>query len=100
MIDIDTFITTLYVIVDDYCKKFLAPAAKRPGPENKLSCSEVITLSIFGQWSRWRSESDFYRFAKQRLIDAFPSLPDRTNYNRLTRQHRDAITHFGLRPIE
>jgi hypothetical protein len=28
-----------------------------------LSDAEVLTLAILAQWSRWRSERDFFRFA-------------------------------------
>jgi hypothetical protein len=52
-------------------------------------------LAIFGQWSRFGSERAFYRFAKQQLIAAFPSLPDGSGYNRLARKHRDTTTYMG-----
>jgi hypothetical protein len=48
MVDIDTFLTTLYVMVDDFCKTAL-PAESPPGPAAALSRSEVLTLAIFGQ---------------------------------------------------
>ena len=31
MVDPDTFLTTLYVMVDDFCKTFV-PLARPPGP--------------------------------------------------------------------
>jgi hypothetical protein len=31
MIDKDTFLTTLYVMVDDFCKTYLTPEEIRPG---------------------------------------------------------------------
>jgi hypothetical protein len=46
--DVDTFLTTLYVIVDDFCKTSL-PLERHPGPQATLSRSEVVTLAIFGQ---------------------------------------------------
>jgi hypothetical protein len=72
MLDVDTFLTTLYVTVDDFCQS-RAPKRK-PGPEASLSASEVITLSIFARWSRFASERDFYR-AMPRLTCATLSLP-------------------------
>lgn len=95
MIDIDTFLTTLYVIVDDFCKSEL-PEERRPGPEASLSRSEVITLNILGQWSRFRNQRDFYRFAEQKLRPAFPTLPNRAQYNRLVRRYRDDTVAFFL----
>lgn len=95
MIDTDTFLTTLYVMVDDFCKLHL-PAEKCPGPQASLSCSEVVTLGIFSQWSRFRGQRDFYTYAERHLRAAFPTLPDRSQFNRLLRHHRDAIVAFFL----
>jgi hypothetical protein len=72
MLDVDTFLTTLYVTVDDFCQS-RAPKSK-PGPEASLCASEVITLSIFARWSRFNSERDFYRYADTELRDAFPTV--------------------------
>lgn len=99
MVDIDTFLTILYVMVDDFCQSHL-PAEKRPGPAPSLSRSEVITLAVFSQWSRFRNQRDFYRFADQKLRAAFPTLPDRSQYNRLVRNQRDAVVAFLLHLVE
>jgi hypothetical protein len=93
MIDIDTFLVTLYVMVDDFCKsQWHEP--NRPGPAASLSVSEVVTLAIFSQWSRFRNQRDFFRFARQHLRGAFPTLPDRAQFNRLVRHHRAATVAF------
>ena len=90
MVDIDTFLTILYVMVDDFFKSH--PASEhRPGPSASLTCSEVVTLTLFGQWCRFTSERDFYRYAQDHLRDAFPDLPDRTQFNRLMRRHAEAV---------
>jgi hypothetical protein len=62
MVDVDTFLTTLYVMVDDLRQSHRAVRG-RPGPDASLCCSEVITLSIFARWSRFTSERAFYRYA-------------------------------------
>ena len=95
MLNTDTFLTALYVQVDDFCKEHLTERV-HPGPQSELSRSEIVTLVIFGQWSRFQSERDFYRFADQSLRDAFPKLPSQTRFNRLARQQRDAVAAFGL----
>lgn len=95
MIDLDTFVTWLYVTVDDYCKEHLPPE-RHPGPDARLSRSEVITLALLGQWSRFRSETAFYAEVQRRLSGAFPQLPDRSQFNRLVRHHREAMTTFAL----
>ncbi len=43
MVDVDTFLTTLYVMVDDFCQS--RPQEQHPGPEASLSSSEVVTLA-------------------------------------------------------
>ena len=89
MLGVDTFLTTLYVMVDDFCHSY-APKTN-PGPEASLSESEVITLAIFARWNRFASERDFYRYAEANLRDAFPTLPDRSQFNRLVRCHIELI---------
>jgi hypothetical protein len=60
MIDPDTFLTTLYVIVDDFCKTSLPPET-HPGPPTAPTRREGVTLAIFGQWQGFGSERGFSR---------------------------------------
>src|ERR687885_1809441 len=90
MLDADTFLTTLYVVIDDFCKAEL-PSDLHPGPAAALSRSEVLTLAIFGQWQGFGSERGFYRYARRHLHAAFPTLPAREQFNRQLRQHYDAL---------
>jgi hypothetical protein len=96
MVDVDTFLTTLYVMIDDFCQSH--PPKRRPGPKASLSESEVATLAIFARWDRFGSERDFYRYARSCLREAFPTLPDRSQFNRLVRSHigliEDLISHL------
>ena len=94
MLDVDTFLTTLYVIADDFCHS--QPPKKRPGPQASLSRSEVITLAVFARWSRFNSERDFYRYADSKLRNAFPTLPDRSQFNRSVGSHANLIEAFVL----
>ena len=100
MLDVDTFLTALYVMVDDFCHSH--PPKKRPGPKASLSESEVITLAIFARWGRFRGERDFYRYARRCLYDAFPTLPDRSQFNRLVRSCvgliEEVALHLALMP--
>jgi hypothetical protein len=95
MIPIFTFLTVLYYRVDEFCKT-LPPEPSRPGEAPALNRSEVVTLAIFGQWARFRSERDFYRFAEQCLRPLFPTLPNRSQFNRLQRQCEPVIVAFFL----
>ncbi len=74
MMDTDTFLTTLYVMADDFCK-YQLPPEKTPGPRPTLTRGEVVTLALFGQWSCFLSERGFYRYASHHLRPAFPTLP-------------------------
>lgn len=95
MLDVDTFLTALYVMVDDFCHS-RPPKERRAGPDGSLSPSEVITLAVFSRWSRFASERDFYRYATNHLKDAFPTLPERSQFNRLVRSHAGLIEEVGL----
>jgi len=93
MIDIDLFITAVFVLVDDFFKG--DPLPPQPGPDCKLTASEAITLLLFSQWSRFRSERDFYRFAYKKLRSAFPNLPSRPQLNRQWRALHDQVCIFS-----
>lgn len=69
-------------MVDDLCKEHDLRLPSHPGPAANLSESEIITLSLFGQWARFPGERAFYRFASSHLMDAFPTLPDRSQFLR------------------
>ena len=99
MIDYETFLTVLYVMVDDFCKSQCEPDIK-PGPSASLCRSEIVTLAIASQWSRFKSERSFYRFADRRLRSAFPGLPTREQLNRLLRCCQNTITAFALHLAE
>lgn len=75
-----------------------SPNVDGPGPKASLSESEVVTLAIFARWSRFASERDFYRYAGDQLREAFPTLPDRSRFNRLARFYTDAIEAAALHP--
>jgi hypothetical protein len=77
---------TLYVMVDEFCQSQL-PVESHRGPQAALTRSEVVTLGLFGQWACFPSERAFYRYAQHHLRAAFPTLPHRTQFNRLLRRH-------------
>jgi hypothetical protein len=95
MADVDTFLTTLYVMADDFCKTSLPPEP-HPGPPAALSRSEVVTLAMFGQWQSFGSARGFYRYAQRHLRAAFPSLPTREQFHRQVRQQHTALVAFVL----
>jgi hypothetical protein len=58
--DLDTFFTTLYVLVDDGYKGDIADRMqRRKAGKLKMSDSEVLTVALAGQWRigvPWQSE--------------------------------------------
>ena len=83
--DLDTFVTTVYVMVDDHCKAQQIEWPKTHGPLPSLSVSETISLLLLSRWSQFASDRAFYRFAWRHLRAAFPTLPDASQWNRLMR---------------
>ncbi|HEY1350863.1 MAG TPA: hypothetical protein VGF67_14675 [Ktedonobacteraceae bacterium] len=98
--DLDAFLTTRYVMIDDFCQSTGFAQKHRPGPAASLSCSEVVTLAVFGQWARVPHERAFYRCVLAHLHTAFPTPPQRELFNRLQRSYRDATVTFGQFLVE
>ena len=95
MLDVDTFLTALYVMVDDFYKS-RPPERRRPGHDASLSPSEVVTLAVFARFSRFSGERDFHRYARTHLRGAFPTLlPDRSQFNRSVRSHVGLIEEMA-----
>ena len=99
MLDTDTFLTILYVLADDFCR-CQPPPDCAPGPKASLTRSEVVTLVTFSQWARFRSERDFYRYAKSQLRSAFPTLPRRSQFNWLTRRYYETLVAFSRHLVD
>lgn len=100
MVSPDTFLTALYIAVDDFCKEHEPTLDEQTiwasGRPRALTRSEVVTLSIFGQWSRFRSERDFWSYCEQRLLPLFPDLPDRSEFVRAQQRFEPTTAAFGL----
>jgi hypothetical protein len=87
-------------MIDDFCQSHGFAEKHQPGPAASLSCSEVVTLTVFGQWAQFPSERAFYRYVLGHLRAAFPSLAEREQFNRLQRGYRDMIVAFALFLVE
>jgi hypothetical protein len=83
--DLDSFLLSLYVLVDDWWRESHPSSPRRPGRPALLADSEVITLAILAQWPRFRSERDFWRFASSHLRAYFPNLCTQSQFNRRVR---------------
>lgn len=88
--DLDTFLTTLYVLVDDWYKQYLAAAMKRHrGAPAKMSDSEVLTVALAGQWRvgvPWQSERGVVRYLQAHGRTLFPQMLERSAFNQRVRQ--------------
>ena len=83
--DFDSFLVSLYVLVDDWWHERHPYSLRKPGRPALLTDPEVLTLAIFAQWPRFRSERDFWRFASAHLRPYFPKLCTQGQFNRRVR---------------
>lgn len=73
--DLEFFLVSLYVRIDDWRQADSVERRPGPGRPAALSDGEVLTLAVLSQWPRWRSERDFWRFADLYLREYFPKPP-------------------------
>ena len=83
--DLNSFLVSLYVEVDDWWRERHPLAPRRPGRPALLSDSELLTLAILAQWPRFRGERDFWRLANAHLRSYFPTLCSQGQFNRRVR---------------
>jgi hypothetical protein len=95
-LDLDTFLTTVYCIVDDLYQEQIAPQRPvRPGPKPELSDSEVLCLALLAQWQGRRSERAFVAYAVRRWRRYFPRLLSQSAFNRRSRDLSGALGRLG-----
>ena len=89
-VDLETFLTTLYVRVDDLYRQAVQPRMPAcGGPSPSLSDSEVFCLGLAAQWRSgvpWKSERGFLRYACKHLRPLFPGLTSQSAFNRRLRR--------------
>ncbi len=98
-LDLETFLTTLYVVIDDLYKEHVLPKMpSRGGPPAKLSDSEVLCLGLAAQWRvgvPWRGERGFVRYACKHLCHLFPGMTSQSAFNRRLRRLWGAFILIG-----
>ena len=84
-LDLDAFLTALYTIVDDLYKRYyVCRKPVRPGRRPELSDSEVLTLTLCGQWFG-TSERAFVRHVSEHWTGYFPNMLTQSAFNRRSR---------------
>ena len=86
--DLDTFVTALYVKIDDAfgMDPELRPWRPAVGIAPKLSDSELMTLAVVQAMLGFTSETRFLRHAARHLAHLFPYLPNQSGYNKRLRR--------------
>jgi hypothetical protein len=83
---LETFLTLLYVYVDDWYKAYIEPRMEKrqAGAAQQLSDSEVLTLALAGQWRvgvPWQSERGLVRWMQAHGRGMFPKMIGRSAFN-------------------
>ena len=88
--DMDTFLTTLYVWIDEWYTSEIGESVKRKrGPAPEMSDSEVMTVAIAGAWrggTPWQSERGVVRYMQAHGRQWFPRMLGRSRFNERVRQ--------------
>lgn len=83
---LDDFLTTLYVVVDDWYGSVGKDLLKgKPGVHPRLSDSEVLTLAIGQPLAGTHFERAWVRFIHNNLMHLFPCMISQSQYNRRVR---------------
>jgi hypothetical protein len=94
--DLGTFITTGYGLVDDWHKQVTGPQEPlRPRARARMRNSEVLTPGMAAQWNvgvPWRSERGMVRSMQAHGKEMFPAMLERSEF-------RLFINHLPSRPL-
>jgi hypothetical protein len=82
-VDLNTFITAVFCLVDDWLQQQESPRSRGPAPQ--LSDSEVLTIEIVGEFLGIDAEKDLYTYFRRHYGEWFPALK-RVHRTTFTRQ--------------
>jgi hypothetical protein len=86
-IDLESLLTTIYVLVDDwYQAKGQARMTGKPGAKATFSDSEMLTLMLAQDFIPYPGESQYIAFIRANLGSLFPRLLDQSQFNRRARR--------------
>lgn len=95
MFDLETFVTAVYVKVDDYVQAHDGPDPVKRGQKPALCRSEVLTLALVSQAPVFGSERSCLRWVAGPGHALFPHAPHRTQINRAIRREQPALVALG-----
>lgn len=78
--DLDTLLTGLYVLADDFL-----PERTGPGRPPRISAAEIVCLAVAQIFLDCPNEHRFLRLARRRLGHLFPYIPGQSGYNKRVR---------------
>src|SRR3989338_1749154 len=96
MLDVYTFLVTVYCIVDDlYQARFAAQKPRRRGAKPEMADSEVLTLALLAQGEPHRSERAFLRYVREHWRSYFPRPLSQSAFNRRARDLMGVLCQLG-----
>lgn len=84
-INVETLLTTLYVLVDDACQAVLGHPPVKVGAKPELSASEVLTLMVAHDFLPYAGERQYLGYLRANHAALFPELLEQSQYNRRVR---------------
>ncbi|MCQ3930765.1 MAG: hypothetical protein DPW16_09935 [Chloroflexi bacterium] len=87
--DLETLLTMIYVIVEEWYEAKIAPQKSRRGRPAQFSDSEALTIAVVGAWGKgvpWDSERGLIRYMHSHYKAMFPHLPQRSAFNERVRR--------------
>lgn len=95
--DTDTFVTALYVLVDDTLNPNPTSRPNKRGRPGYLTASELVTVMLLLQWNARGSESEALRYATRHWTHFFPGLAkvQQSAFNQAARKHAGLAMRVG-----
>jgi hypothetical protein len=86
-IDFESLLVIIFVLVDDwYQSEEKSRSRKSPGAKPEMSDSEIITLALIMDYLPFPGESQFIGFIRANYRQWFPTLLERSQFNRRLRR--------------
>jgi hypothetical protein len=89
-LDLETFLTALYIIVDDLYQCHVQPHMPlMGGPQAEMSDSEVLCLGLAAQWQSgvpWKTERGLLPYVRKHLRYLLPTVLSQSAFNRRLRR--------------